>query len=98
MSGLAKEAEYMMDVWTNGRRLAKSTLAKYRGNGQKNELELEPSEEGGERAREAKTEYIAEKGRTNLKITVRIGTFLNLVKSLKEDELERASLDKSGNK
>ena len=45
--GTAEEAEYALDKRTNGRRSTKYGLARCKGSGQRNKLELEPTERGG---------------------------------------------------
>ena len=85
------------DVWTDGIRSARWRLARCKGSGRKNGPKLKPSEQGVGRAEKGKVGGRAMKGRVNLKIKARTRTWSDVVKGLKEDELETSNSDKSGN-
>ena len=68
--------------------------ARCRGSGQRNKLKSEPTKQGGSRGERGKTSARAKKGRADQKKKVRTRTWFDVVKGLKEDELETNNLDR----
>ena len=76
--GVSKKAEEAMDMWTNGRRLANSRIAKYMGR-------TEPTEPRGQRAEKGRKGSRIEENRAD-HVKSKTKTQADVVKSLEVDE------------
>ena len=89
--GSAGEAE---DARIGGRRMAKQRLATCRGSSRKREPKPEPTEPRGSEAEKGKKGGRVEKDRAS-RVKAKTKTWADVVKGLKEEELEKTNLDKA---